>query len=84
MELSSGVHSHAEGEAGSWLSGWLVSLHDLAVRSVACHARLRGPAVASHLQTNQTLALTKLVLRELSPVTLGFPTQARTDRTVET
>ena len=52
-------------------------LHDLPVHAVARHPRLGGPAVAAHLQADQTLALPELFLRKLPPIPLGFPTQGQ-------
>lgn len=52
---------------------WGTVLHDLARHAIACHARLRRPAVAAHLQADQALALTKLLLGKLAPMPLGFP-----------
>lgn len=49
------------------------SLHDLTVHTVACHTGLGSPAVAAHLQANQTLASAELFLTELSSISLGFP-----------
>lgn len=37
------------------------TLHDLAVHAIARHTGLGCPAVAAHLQANQTLALPKLL-----------------------
>lgn len=48
-------------------------LHDLTVHTVARHTSLGRPAVAAHLQSDQTLTLAELLLAELSPIPLGFP-----------
>lgn len=53
------------------------SLHDLTVHTVARHTGLGSPAVAAHLQANQTLALAELFLAELSSISLGFPMHAQ-------
>ncbi len=52
-------------------------LHYLTVHTVARHTSLGSPAVAAHLQANQTLALAELLFRELSPITLGFPVRVK-------
>ena len=49
------------------------ALHDLTVHTVARHTGLGSPAVAAHLQADQTLALAELLLAELSSIPLGFP-----------
>ena len=53
------------------------ALHDLAVHAIARHAGLGCPAVAAHLQSDQTLTLAELLLSELPPVTLGLPGHTR-------
>lgn len=52
-------------------------LHDLTVHTVARHTSLGSPAVAAHLQADQTLALAELLCAELSPIPLGFPVHVR-------
>ncbi len=52
-------------------------LHDLTVHAIARHTSLGSPAVAAHLQADQTLALAELLCAELSPIPLGFPVQVQ-------